>query len=113
MKRRGQARRRAEIAGGQPETDPEFNHEVHSVTEYRVHPDLRMGAVHLTARDLGRSLAFYRDLLGLRASADDSGRVTLRAGEEPLVVMTGRPDAPIPPRRSTGLYHFSILISHD
>ena len=35
-----------------------------------VHPAVRIGHVHLRVADLDRSLAFYRDALGLGVTAD-------------------------------------------
>jgi catechol 2,3-dioxygenase len=35
-----------------------------------IHPAVRIGHVHLRVADLDRSLAFYRDALGLRVTAD-------------------------------------------
>ncbi len=84
--------------------------EVENMSDYRMNPAARMGPVHLIVRDLARSLAFYRDLLGLRADTGADGVVTLSVGGEPLVVLRERPDAPAHPPRSTGLYHFAILL---
>jgi catechol 2,3-dioxygenase len=69
-----------------------------------------MGPVHLIVRDLKRSLGFYRDLLGLKVEFSPEGAGTLSAGDEPLVVLTERRDAPPRSPRSTGLYHFAILV---
>ena len=32
--------------------------------EFKVHPGVKIGHIHLTVSDLEKSLAFYRDLLG-------------------------------------------------
>ena len=80
------------------------------MSQYRIAPGIRMGPVHLIVRDMKRSLGFYRDLLGLKAESSPEGVVTLSAGEEPLVVLTERRDAPAHPARATGLYHFAILV---
>ena len=32
---------------------------------YTAHPDMRIGHTHLKVSDLSRSIAFYRDVLGL------------------------------------------------
>lgn len=73
--------------------------------------DTRIGAVSLTVRDLSTSLRFYTGILGLvehrrerevSCLGPDGGRV--------LIELHERPNATAPPRRSTGLYHFAILV---
>ncbi len=34
-----------------------------------IHPQVKIGHVHLTVADLDRSLAFYRDILGFQVTA--------------------------------------------
>jgi catechol 2,3-dioxygenase len=69
--------------------------------------DSHIGQVSLTVRDLERSLSFYRDVLGL---------VELKPGQlgppggRVLVELHERKDAVAKPRRSSGLYHFAILV---
>src|SRR5712691_3784746 len=78
-----------------------------------IHPQTRIGHVHLTVADLDRALAFYRDVLGfavtLRYGAD---AVFLSAGgyhhHIGLNTWAGR-GAPAPPPGTTGLYHLAIL----
>jgi len=78
-----------------------------------IHPETRIGHVHLTVSDLDRALAFYRDVLGFAVTAR-YGRdaVFLSAGgyhhHLGLNTWAGR-GAPPPPRGTTGLYHFAIL----
>jgi len=78
-----------------------------------VHPDVRIGHVHLTVADLDRSLAFYRDLLGFSVTQwyGDSA-VFLSAGgyhhHIGLNTWAGENATP-PPHGHTGLYHFAIL----
>lgn len=78
-----------------------------------MHPDTRIGHVHLTVSDLDRALAFYRDVLGFAVTAR-YGRdaVFLSAGgyhhHVGLNTWAGR-GAPQPPQGTTGLYHFAIL----
>lgn len=78
-----------------------------------IHPDTRIGHVHLTVADLDRSLAFYRDVLGFEiTSRYGPDAVFLSAGgyhhHIGLNTWAGR-GAPAPPRGTTGLYHFAIL----
>jgi catechol 2,3-dioxygenase len=78
-----------------------------------IHPDVRIGHVHLTVANLERALRFYRDVLGFE--------VTQRYGQDAVFLSAGRYHhhiglntwagegaAPPPPGR-TGLYHFAIL----
>jgi catechol 2,3-dioxygenase len=68
--------------------------------------DAHIGQVDLTVRDLNRSLAFYRDVLGFEQAsgglAPPGGRV--------LIALHERGDAVPRPRRCAGLYHFAILV---
>jgi catechol 2,3-dioxygenase len=69
----------------------------------------RMGAVHLTVADLERSLAFYRQVVGLQALARSPGRISFGAdGVELLVLVEERGAAPS--MGHTGLYHFALLV---
>jgi catechol 2,3-dioxygenase len=79
----------------------------------RVHPDVRIGHIHLTVSQLPRALAFYRDLLGFE--------VTQQMGDQAAFLSAGGyhhhiglntwagGGAPPPPPGSTGLYHLAIL----
>jgi catechol 2,3-dioxygenase len=69
---------------------------------------LRLGAVHLTVTDLDRSIAFYRDAIGLRQHGRDGDRAALGAGADDLIVLTERPGAR-PSGRHAGLYHYALL----
>lgn len=76
-------------------------------------PRTRIGHVHLTVSDLERSLAFYRDVLGLEVTSwYGSEAVFLSAGgyhhHLGLNTWAGR-GAPRPAEGTTGLYHFAIL----
>lgn len=81
--------------------------------EFKVHPDVKIGHIHLTVSDLHRSLSFYRDLLGFEITTyyGDSA-VFLSAGgyhhHIGLNTWNGK-GAPPPPKGTTGLYHFAIL----
>jgi len=78
-----------------------------------IHPQARIGHVHLTVSDLDRALAFYRDVLGFEVTSR-YGRdaVFLSAGgyhhHIGLNTWAGR-GAPRPAPGTTGLYHFAIL----
>lgn len=73
-----------------------------------IHPDTRMGPVHLAVSSLARTLPFYRERLGLTLHAHDGATARLGAGGADLVVLTDVPGATRTPG-TTGLYHFAIL----
>ena len=78
-----------------------------------IHPETRIGHVHLTVSNLERSLKFYRDALGFEVSQRyGSDAVFLSAGgyhhHIGLNTWSGEGASQPPPGR-TGLYHFAIL----
>ncbi|HWI19592.1 MAG TPA: VOC family protein [Vicinamibacterales bacterium] len=73
--------------------------------------DAHIGRVSLTVRDLDRSLSFYRDVLGFEEAQRD-GRVSFLGapGGRVIIELHERKDAVPKPRRSSGLFHFAILV---
>jgi catechol 2,3-dioxygenase len=69
---------------------------------------LRVGAVHLTVRDLDRSVAWYQHALGLRVHAHEPATAELGDGTETTVVLHEDPQAQ-PAGRHAGLYHYALL----
>lgn len=81
--------------------------------KFRVHPETRIGHIHLTVSDLDKSLKFYRDLLGFEITTGyGDSAVFLSAGgyhhHIGLNTWAGKGAVP-PPSGHTGLYHFAIL----
>jgi catechol 2,3-dioxygenase len=82
-------------------------------TSTPIHPQVRVGHVHLKVADLERSLAFYRDVFGFEVTQRFGAQaVFLSAGgyHHHLGLNTwesagGRPPAP----GTTGLYHVAFL----
>jgi catechol 2,3-dioxygenase len=72
--------------------------------------DAAVGSVELTVRDLDRSVDFYDHTIGMEVLARDGGEARLGAAGEALLVLHGDPVAPPRPPRSTGLFHFAILV---
>ena len=78
-----------------------------------IHPQVRIGHVHLKVADLERSLKFYRDVLGFaitqrygtQAAFLSAGGYHHHIGLNTWESLGGSP----PPRGSTGLYHVAIL----
>ncbi len=69
-----------------------------------------IGGVHLRVSDLERSLAFYTRVLGLDVLSSDAESATLGAGRRALVSLRALSGAIPRPRRTTGLYHFAVLV---
>ena len=69
----------------------------------------RMGAVCLTVSDLERSVAYYRDAIGLRVLARDGAEASLGAGGEALVHLVEVPGA-LASRGHTGLFHLALRV---
>ena len=74
-----------------------------------LHPDTCLGYVHLTVTNLPQSLAFYQRSLGFQLHHREGDTAYLGAGRADLLVLTELPGA-TPPGRTTGLYHFAILV---
>jgi catechol 2,3-dioxygenase len=78
-----------------------------------IHPETRIGHVHLKVADLERSLKFYRDLLGFEVTQRyGDGAVFLSAGgyHHHIGLNTWQSlGAPPAPQHSAGLYHTAIL----
>jgi catechol 2,3-dioxygenase len=69
---------------------------------------LRLGPVQLTVTDLDRSVAFYRDAIGLRVHRREDAVAALGAGAEDLLVLVQEPQARRAGRHA-GLYHVALL----
>ncbi len=78
-----------------------------------IHPQTRIGHVHLKVADLERSLKFYRDVLGFEVTARlgdhaaflSAGGYHHHIGLNTWESLGGTP----PPPGTTGLYHLAIL----
>jgi len=80
-------------------------------TSTSIHPDTHIGLVSLRVSNLGRSLAFYQDILGFRLIEREPNRALLGAEDgPPLLELHEVPGAKPQPRWSTGLYHVAILL---
>jgi catechol 2,3-dioxygenase len=69
---------------------------------------LQLGPVHLAVTDLGRSVDFYREAIGLRLRRREDGLAAMGAGAEDLLVLHEEPGARRAGRHA-GLYHFALL----
>lgn len=78
-------------------------------------PVARIGHAHLHVRTLERSVAFYRDLLGMQVTETVGGRISfLSAGHHhhDLALQAIGADAPAQPGRTPGLYHVAFEASN-
>lgn len=81
--------------------------------EFRLPSTTRLGPVHLQVADLGRSIAYYEQIIGLRTleRSGDAARLAGATDGDALVDLQARPGArPIPRHGRLGLYHFAILL---
>lgn len=69
-----------------------------------------LGPVTLAVTEAERSLAFYRDFLGLQVLERDGARVELGVPGATLLVLEADPGLRPPPNGTTGLYHVAILL---
>ncbi|MBI3870166.1 MAG: VOC family protein, partial [Verrucomicrobia bacterium] len=78
-----------------------------------VHPEVRIGHVHLKVADLERALAFYRDVLGFELTQRYGHQAAfLSAGgyHHHIGLNTWESQGGSPPHRgATGLYHVAIV----
>jgi catechol 2,3-dioxygenase len=77
-----------------------------------IDPATSIGTVELTVGDLDVQTAFYREAIGLREIGRTSDAVELGAAADgaALVTLVHRPDAPVRPSRTTGLFHLALLV---
>jgi catechol 2,3-dioxygenase len=68
-----------------------------------------LGAVVLTVADLERSLAYWRDEIGLEVQEQRADRATLGVPGTPLLVLEEVPGAP-PADGYSGLFHVALLV---
>jgi catechol 2,3-dioxygenase len=74
-----------------------------------ISPLTTLGPVHLTVADLGRSVDYYEQAVGLTMLEHDGGQASLGTAERELLVLAEEPGAR-PSAGYTGLYHFALLV---
>ncbi len=83
------------------------------VDNYKIHPGVTIGHIHLKVADLDRSLAIYCGILGFelrRRFGDQAAFISASGYHHHIGLNTweslgGQP----PPPRSTGLYHLAMF----
>jgi catechol 2,3-dioxygenase len=82
-------------------------------TQPLIHPETRIGHVHLKVADIERALGFYRDLLGFEVTqwyGEDAAFLSAGGYHHHIGLNTwaGR-GVPPAPQRAAGLFHLAIL----
>lgn len=79
----------------------------------KIHPDVKIGHIHLTVSSLDKSIAFYRDLLGFEITAryGDSAVFLSAGGYHHHIGLNTWQGEGVPPQPygTAGLYHFAVL----
>lgn len=89
--------------------DPEELGATTDPTRAAISPQTTVGAVHLTVSEMERSLAYYREAVGLEVLDRGDRRASLGAGGRELLVLAEQPGAQLA-AGYTGLYHFALLV---
>lgn len=81
--------------------------------DYRLPDATHVGAVRLQVSDLGRSIAYYEQVVGLRVHSRTADAAVLGPHDDPRVLIRleeMRGIKPAPRRGAFGLFHFAILL---
>ncbi len=83
-----------------------------SLSEFKLHPEMKLGPVSLKVKDLGLMLSFYERDLGLTMLRGDGDIVELGPSKsgEPILLLRHVPNAEKSPPDAAGLYHYAILV---
>lgn len=78
---------------------------------FRLDPQLCLGHLTLQVQSMEKQLAFYQHGFGLHILSQTDERVTLSADRvQPILVLQTGQNVIIKPARTTGLYHFALLV---
>lgn len=75
-------------------------------------PQTHVGAVRLQVTDIGRTIAYYAEVVGLRVlqRAAETASLAPHGDDRPLLHLVGRPGSVPALRGANGLFHFAILL---
>ncbi|MGE7622294.1 VOC family protein [Viridibacillus sp. NPDC096237] len=77
---------------------------------FKLDPKMTLGYVHLRVQSLEKQKAFYQ-MLGFHIIQETATEVIFGAGStEPILILTTSQDVVPRPSRTTGLFHFAILV---
>src|SRR5690625_7278696 len=81
------------------------------MSKYHKKPITYVDYLSVNVMDLKRSVSFYEKVLGFQVLAREKNRVVLTAdGARPLLILE-HPEEVMPKgKRTTGLYHFALLL---
>ncbi len=98
-----------EATGAEPATPGSYGR---PPAGFRLPSTTGLGPVRLQIGDLGRSLDYYQQVLGLQVlqQASSSARLGTPSGTELVELIARREIRPAPRRGRTGLFHFAILL---
>lgn len=92
---------------------PTFAKQEANSHNYRLPPSARVGKVRLAVSNLDRSIAFYRDIIGLAVITQGALIASLGAhgDQQPLLELEEQPNIqPVRERSRLGLYHTAFLL---
>jgi catechol 2,3-dioxygenase len=76
----------------------------------RLPPDTVLGPVTLAVAEWEPTLAFYRDMLGMKRLSGGRGEAELGVGRRTLLRLVHLPDSRRPEKATAGLYHFALRL---
>ncbi|MGD6834892.1 VOC family protein [Sutcliffiella halmapala] len=81
------------------------------MTEFHEAPNTYVGEVVIKVEDIKRSLAFYQEIIGFKVLEKSEKKATFTADGVTALLTIEQPEGVRPKeRRTTGLYHFAILL---
>ncbi|OCA89361.1 glyoxalase [Bacillus sp. FJAT-27225] len=78
--------------------------------KFHRYPNTFIGGVNLKVENLGRSLEFYKKIIGFEVLEESNRKAVLGAGQKPLVTLEQPEGVISKQQRRSGLYHYAILL---
>ncbi len=81
------------------------------MSKFHKKPNLYLGEISLKVKNLSQSLLFYQQIIGLKVLKQSDKRAVLTADRKtPLVILEQLDQVEEKTTRTSGLYHFAILL---